>query len=32
MAKLAKDTWFMILAVAQGAIDAIIAVLGRRKG
>jgi hypothetical protein len=32
MAKLAKDTWFLIIAVAQGAIDAVVAVLSRTKG
>jgi hypothetical protein len=35
MAKMAKDTWLLILTITQGAIDAVRAALaakGRRRG
>ena len=34
MAKIAKETWFLILSIAQGAIDAVkvaLATKGRRR-
>lgn len=34
MAKIAKETWFLILAITQGAIDALkaaLSVMGRRR-